>query len=106
MAMISCREKDLSSLKKLSLAKLSSILKHSASIVTADLCLPEATRAVFQKNSISLSELNILWEKLRPIVDGFNGNAEKFYAKFYGLLTENLMPSKFDTIYIYQHFNE
>ena len=49
-------EKDLSSLK------LSSILKHSASIVTADLCLSEATRAVFQKSSISLSGSNILWK--------------------------------------------
>ena len=60
------------------------------------LCLPEATRNVFQNFTISLQEANLLREKLRPITDEFNGNAEKFYAAFYGLLVENLLPIKFD----------
>ena len=48
--------------------------------------------------SISLEEANILWVKLRPLLDEFNGNAERFYAQFYGLLAENILPLKFDDI--------
>ena len=50
----------------------------------------------FHNVTISLQEANILWEKLRQITDEFNGNAEKFYAAFYGLLVENVFSLKFD----------
>ena len=89
-------EKDAVSLKKFPVSKLISILRNCVSIVAADMCLPEATRKVFQNVTISLQEANILWEKLRQITDEFNGNAEKFYAAFYGLLVENVFPLKFD----------
>ena len=82
-----------------------SILKNRVSIVAADMCLPEATRNVFQNFTISLQEANILWEKLRQITQEFNRNVEKFYAAFYGLLVENVFPLKFDII-IYQYFDE
>ena len=85
------------SLRKFPVARLISILKNCVSIVAADMCLPEATRKVFLNDfTISLQEANILWEKLRPVIDEFNGNAEKFYATFYGLLVENILPIKFD----------
>jgi hypothetical protein len=89
-------EKDQLSLKKLPLSKLTSVLKNCAIIVAADLCLPEVTRKIFESFTFSLEETQILWEKLRPIIDEFNGNAEKFYSQFYGLLAENNLPSKFD----------
>ena len=60
------------------------------------MCLPVGKRKVFVHFTISLQEANILWENLRPIIDGFNGNAERFYAQFYGLLAENIFPLKFD----------
>ena len=91
-------EKDVLSSRKLPISKLISILNICAGIITADMCLPEAKRKVFEHFSISLEEANILWVKLRPLLDEFNGNAERFYAQFYGLLAENILPLKFDDI--------
>ena len=53
---------------------------------------------MFKSFSFSLEETNILWEKIRHIIDGFKGNAEKFYGEFYGLLAENIIPFKFEDI--------
>ena len=64
-------------------------MKKCATIASAGMCLPEATRRIFCSFNFSLAEANILWEKLRHIVNDFNGNAEKFYCQFYGLLEEN-----------------
>jgi hypothetical protein len=80
----------------LPLAKLSGIVKKCAGIVATDMCLPEATRKVFENFTFSLQETNVLWEKLRPLVYEFNGDAEKFYSRFYGLLAENTLALKFD----------
>ena len=91
-------EKDVTSLKKLSPANLTGILKSCVSIVSADMCLPESTRICFDKVTFSLQEANIIWENLRPLIDSFNGSPEKFYAEFYGLMAENMMPLKFDDI--------
>ena len=91
-------EKDVLSSRKLPISNLISILNICAGIITTDMCLPEAKRKVFEHFSISLEEANILWVKLRPLLDEFNGNAERFYAQFYGLLAENILPLKFDDI--------
>ena len=37
-----------------------------------------------------------LLQKLKYIVEDFSGDAEKFYSCFYGLLLDNLLPSKFE----------
>ena len=92
-------EKDVTSLKKFPVSKLISILKESANIVAADMCLPDETRKLFFDFAISFGEANLLWERLRSVIDKFNGDAEKFYSLFYGLLAENILPEKFDYIY-------
>lgn len=89
---------DLDSLQKLPFSKLSIIVENCAAIVAGDMCLPEATRKVFENFNFSLEETNMLWEKMKPLIDGFNGNAENFYAEFYGLLTENILSFKFEDI--------
>ena len=76
-----------------------SILKESANILTADMCLSDETRELFSNFSISFAEVNILWGRLRPVIDKFNGNGEKFYTLFYGLLGENIFPEKFEYVY-------
>ena len=97
-------EKDVLSSRKLPISNLISILNICAGIITTDMCLPEAKRMIFEHFSISLEEANILWVQLRPLLDEFNGNAERFYTQFYGLLAENILPLKFDDIY--QHSND
>ena len=87
------------SLKKFPVSKLIAILKECANIVATDMCLPEETRKIFFNFSFSFQEANTLWEKLRSVTDQFNGDAEKFYAAFYGLLAENILPEKFDIVY-------
>ena len=77
-------ERDVTSFKKLSLLQLSATVKKSASIVAADMCLPESPRKVFESLTFSFEESNKLWDKVRPVSDGFKGNAEKCYAEFYG----------------------
>ena len=53
---------------------------------------------MFESLTFSFEENNKLWDKVRPVSDGFKGNAETFYAEFYGLLTENILPFKFEDI--------
>ena len=91
-------EIDERSLKKFPLAKLNFIIKNCADNVSKDLCLPLTTRSIFQNFVMSPEELHVLWEKLRPLIDAYSGDAEKFYAEFFGLLSENMLPTKFDDI--------
>ena len=37
-----------------------------------------------------------LWYQLQTVIDGYNGDAEKFYSKFYSLFLDNVLPTKFD----------
>ena len=37
-----------------------------------------------------------LLHKLKYIMEDFSGDAEKFYSGFYGVLLDNLLPSKFE----------
>ena len=50
-----------------------------------------------KKNFVFTSEDSLqLLQKLKYIVEDFSGDAEKFYSGFYGLLLDNLLPSKFE----------
>ena len=91
--------KDVTSLKKLPIAKLSFILKTCADISFKDMCFISSTRTFFQNFcSTSSEELKILWEEIRPLIDAYNGDAEKWYAEFYAFLSKNMLPTKFDYI--------
>ena len=91
--------KDALSFKKLSQAKLNEILKVSCDNVLKDMCLPpESTRQAFFNCTFTFDEIMALWEKLRPLIDEHTGDGEKFFTGFYGLLDENLLPSKFHEI--------
>lgn len=90
--------KDAMSFQKLSQAKLHEILKESCGIVVKDMCLPESTRQAFFNCTFTFDEIMALWEKLRPLIDEHTGDGEKFFTGFYGLLDENLLPSKFHDI--------
>ena len=77
---------------------LKMIVKECALIVGTDECLPESCRNRFCESSFSFSENDAyeLWYKLKPIVSDFDGDAERFYSQFYGLLVDNLLPQIFD----------
>ena len=48
------------------------------------------TRVNFSKENFQFSNKDAyeLWKKLRPVIDDFNGGAERFYSKFYSLLVD------------------
>ena len=96
----SLSNKDDKPLKKFPIARLNSILKECSDIVANDVCLPGDTRKLFNNFTISFEETNVLWNRLRPVVDNFIGNAETFYAEFYGLLTENILKNSIVTTQI------
>ena len=74
------------------------IVDECAEIYFNDLCLPHESRRFFsKKNFVFTSECSVqLLHKLKYIVEDFSGDAEKFYSGFYGLLLDNLLPSKFE----------
>ena len=37
-----------------------------------------------------------LWSLLKEVINGFNGDVEKFYSNFFSLLVTNVLPCKFD----------
>ena len=84
--------------KKLHPQELQKIVKECAVIVGTDECLPESCRNRFCESSFSFSENDAyeLWYKLKPIVSDFDGDAERFYSQFYGLLVDNLLSQIFD----------
>ena len=50
-----------------------------------------------ENNFVFTSEDSLqLLQKLKYIVEDFSGDAEKYYFGFYGLLLDNLLPSKFE----------
>lgn len=63
-----------------------------------DMCYPEDIRSMFSPDSFSFSNSDAqgLWAKIKPIIFSFNGDAEKLHTQFFGLLVDNLLPSKFD----------
>ena len=69
--------------------------KDLAALVIA---VPQESRDFFsKKNFVFTSEDSLqLLQKLKYIVEDFSGDAEKFYSGFYGLLLDNLLPSKFE----------
>ena len=62
-----------------------------------DLCFPVKVRSVFCSSQFSFSneDAEKLWYQLRDIIDCYNGDAEKFYSKFYTLFLDNILPGKF-----------
>ena len=84
--------------KKLHADVLLRIINECAESCFNDLCLPQESRDFFsKKNFVFTSEDSLqLLQKLKYIVEDFSGDAEKFYSGFYGLLLDNLPPSKFE----------
>lgn len=82
-------------MKKLHPLALKVIVKNCANLCLNDLCLPEATRCVFSTFSFTNDDAVELWNNFKDIIEKYHG-AEKFYTTFYGLLAENLLPSKFE----------
>ena len=84
--------------KKLHADVLLRIINECAESCFNDLCLPQESRDFFsKKNFVFTSEDSLqLLQKLKYIVEDFSGDAEKFYSGFYGLLLDNLLPSKFE----------
>ena len=84
--------------KKLHADVLLRIINECAESCFNDLCLPQESRGFFSKKNFvftSADSLQLL-QKLKYIVEDFSGDAEKFYSVFYGLLLDNLLPSKFE----------
>ena len=50
----------------------------------------------FHDFHLSSNESLELWNKIKHIIKEFNGDAEKFYASFYGILVDNMLPVKFE----------
>ena len=73
------------------------MVKKCAELCSNDLCLPETTRSKFSNDCFSFSNDDAaeLWEKLKQLIEKYKGDAENFFQGFYGLLVENLLPSKF-----------
>ena len=86
------------SLKKLHPIKLMDIVRKAASKIAADKCFPQSLRSKFSSENFSFSnnDAQKLWEKLRPIIDSFNNDAEKYFSDFFALFIENLLPEKFE----------
>ena len=84
--------------KKLHADVLLRIVNECAESCFHDLCLPQESRDFFSKKYfVFTSEDSLqLLQKLKYIVEDFSGDAEKFYSGFYGLLLDNLLPSKFE----------
>ena len=78
--------------------QLKVIVYKCAEKLSNDLCFPLTMRSKFSKQefSFSVDDSYALWCKLRPVIDSFNGDAEKFYSMFYALFIDNLLPSKFN----------
>ena len=85
-------------MKRLHPIKLMCIVKHCAENLSNDLCFPLSVRSKFNTSQFSFSneEAVNLWYQLRTVIDCYNGDAEKFYTKFYSLFLENVLPTKFD----------
>ena len=62
--------------------------------------MPEEIRVKFSKQSFCFSTEDpiSLLEKFQDFISKYNGDAKKFYSQFYGLLYENLLPSKFEDV--------
>ena len=82
-------------LKKLHSLHLKVMLEKSAVKCSEDLCMPEEIRSKFKNFTITTDESYQLWLKFKSIIIEYKGDAEKFYSKFYGLLSDNLLPTKF-----------
>ena len=65
--------------------QLKVIVYKCAEKLSNDLCFPLRSKFSKQEFSFSVDDSYALWCKLRPVIDSFNGDAEKFYAMFYAL---------------------
>ena len=85
------------SMKKLHPLQLKVMVKNCAENLSNDLCFPVKVRSVFCSSQFSFSneDAEKLWYQLRDIIDCYNGDAEKFYSKFYTLFLDNILPGKF-----------
>ena len=79
---------------------LERIVGECAYKLSNDLCLPEEIRIKFSKQNFCFSSEDSisLFEKFQCFISKYNGDAEKFYSQFYGLLYKNLLPSKFENV--------
>ena len=86
------------SMKKLHPILLMNIVKKCAVNVSNDLCFPLSMRVKFSTEQFIFlhADAESLWYKFRAVIDSYCGDAEKFYAKFYALFLDNLLPTKFD----------
>lgn len=85
-------------LKKFHPLTLKLIVNKCADSCFKDLCLPENIRCLFSKENFlfSTDDAIELWNKFRPMIEKYSGDAEDFYMYFYGMLKENILPSKFE----------
>ena len=82
--------------KKLHPLHLKTIVKKCADKLAVDMCYPVDLRNYFSKDfDFTTEDATSLWSKLRKVISDFNGDAERFYCQYFGLLTDNLLSSKF-----------
>ena len=78
------------------------IVKECADSCNEDLCLPETedTRKMFLSFDFTpdADDAVELWVVLKTVFEKFYGNGETYYSNFYGLLQENLLPTKKDLV--------
>ena len=70
-------------MKKLHPLNLKVIVRDSAEKLSKDLAFPENLRTQLSGYSITSDEALIIWKQFKPVFDGFNGSAEKFYSKMF-----------------------
>jgi len=87
-----------SSLNKLHPTQLMCMVSKCAENIYQDMCFPLSLRLKFSTEHFSFTQddAESLWYVIRPVVDSCNGDAEKFYSKFYALFLDNILPRKFD----------
>ena len=79
---------------------LKKMVEKCAIKCSEDLCLPEEERVKFtsQNFPFTIDDSVQLWNHFKPLISEYKGDAEKWYAVFYGLLCDNLLPTKFEDL--------
>ena len=62
------------------------LVEQAAAKLAVDPCYPHNFQEVFKCFTIKMDEIEVVWSNLKKLVEGFNGNAEKFYSGFYAFI--------------------
>jgi hypothetical protein len=85
-------------LQKINPSSLRVIVVKCAEKLGQNLCYPQTLRDRFIDFEFLISDAAELWNKILDVIGKYNGDAEKFYSLFFGLMSDNLLPKHFDDL--------